>query len=535
MGRPVIGVLNTHSDLATCHQHLKHRAEDVKRGILLAGGFPVELPTFSLGEVMVKPTTMLYRNLLAMEVEEMLRAHPIDAAVLMGGCDKTTPGLIMGATSAEIPAVFVPAGPMVAGSFRGRKIGAGTHTREFWDEHRAGNLSDQDWLDVEPAMTRSAGTCQTMGTASTMTSLAEVMGLTMPGASSIPAVYSDHPRMAVDAGATAVQMADTGTPLGALLTRKHFENACVALMALGGSTNAAVHLIAMARRAGIPFTLADMAQAGRGIPVLADIFPSGQHFMGDFHDAGGMRALLSLLTDRLQLDARTVSGQTLGEVIKGAKVWDETIIRPLDNPVTDRPAFSVLTGNLAPEGAVMKPSSASPELMVHEGRAVVFDSASDMSERLNDPALKIGQDDILVLRGGGPVGAPGMPEWGNLAIPDALLKQGVRDMVRISDSRMSGTHYGTCILHVSPESAVCGPLALVRTGDRIALDAHAGTLDLKVDAQELSRRKAEWRPPAKPGRGWAKLYVEHVGQAHEGCDFDFLAPDDAATPDPEIF
>ncbi len=535
MGRPVIGVLNTHSDLATCHQHLKQRAEDVKRGVMLAGGFPVELPTFSLGEVMVKPTTMLYRNFLAMEVEELLRAHPIDAAVLMGGCDKTTPGLIMGAISAGIPSIFVPAGPMVGGSFRGRKVGAGTHTREYWDERKAGNLSDQDWLDLEPAMTRSAGTCQTMGTASTMTSLVEAMGLTLPGASSIPAVHADHPRMAADAGALAVQLADNGISIGELLTRTHFENACVALMALGGSTNAAVHLIAMARRAGVDFTLADMARAGQGVPVLADIFPSGEYFMGDFHDAGGLRGLMSRLSDWLKLDARTVAGSTLGDVIEGAMVWNDTIIRPLDRPVTDRPAFSVLTGNLAPEGAVMKPSSASPELMVHEGRAVVFDSARDMNERLNDPALKIGKDDILVLRGGGPVGAPGMPEWGNLAIPDALLKEGVRDMVRISDARMSGTHYGTCILHVSPESAVCGPLALVRTGDRIALDANAGTLELKVDAQELSRRQADWRPPASPARGWAKLYVEHVGQAHEGCDFDFLAPDETTTPDPEIY
>lgn len=534
VGRPVVGIVNTHSDLATCHQHLRQRAEDVKRGVLQAGGFPVELPTFSLGEVMVKPTTMLYRNLLAIETEELLRAHPIDAAVLLGGCDKTTPGLLMGALSARLPAIFVPAGPMVSGSFRGRPVGAGTHTKIYWDKRRKGEISEQDWLDLEAAMTRSPGTCQTMGTASTMTCIAEAMGLTLSGASSIPAVDSAHPRMAAEAGAVATRLATEGDRLSSRMTRAHFRNGITALMALGGSTNASVHLVAMARRAGLKdFGLDDIAEAGKGIPVLADLFPNGTHMMQDFHDAGGMPALLSRLKDRLDLEVRGVDGRRLGEAIEGAEVWNEDIIRPLSNPVTKRPALAVLRGSLAPEGAVIKPSAASDELMRHEGRAIVFDGPADMAARIDTD--DISADDILILRGGGPVGAPGMPEWGNLPIPKPLLEKGVRDMVRISDSRMSGTHYGTCILHVSPESAVGGPLALVKDGDRISLDVEKGEINLLVDEAELATRRAAWIAPKPPLRGWAALYVAHVGQAHEGCDFDFLAETESETAEPEIF
>lgn len=534
IGRPVIGIINTHSDLATCHQHLRQRAEDAKRGVLRAGGFPVELPTFSLGEVLVKPTTMLYRNLLAIETEELLRAHPIDAAVLLGGCDKTTPGLLMGATSADIPAVFVPAGPMISGSFRGRAVGAGTHTKEYWDERRQGRVSKKDWLDLEAAMTRSPGTCQTMGTASTMTCIVEAMGLTLPGAASIPAVDSAHPRMAADAGEIATRLATDGLPLTQLLTRAHFDNAAVALMALGGSTNAAIHLIAMARRAGLSdYKLSDLIAAGRDVPVLANLFPHGSYMMQDFHDAGGMPALLSRLQNRLNLDAVGVNGQSLGAAIDGAQVWDDTVIRKTDNPVTDRPALAVVNGSLAPGGAVIKPSAASQELLKHEGRAIVFDGPADMAARIDKE--EIDADDILVLRGGGPVGAPGMPEWGNLPIPKPLLEKGVKDIVRISDARMSGTHYGTCVLHVSPESAVGGPLALVQTGDRIALDVSSGRLDLLVDESELDERRSNWRPPDAPRRGWSALYVAHVGQAEDGCDFDFLLADGQPVKDPEIF
>ncbi|KPB02340.1 IlvD/Edd family dehydratase [Ahrensia marina] len=534
MGKPVVGIINTHSDLATCHQHLRQRAEDVKRGVLRAGGFPVELPTFSLGEVLVKPTTMLYRNLLAIETEELLRAHPIDAAVLLGGCDKTTPGLIMGATSADIPAVFIPAGPMMSGSFKGRAVGAGTHTKKYWDERRKGEITENDWLDLETAMTRSPGTCQTMGTASTMTCIVEAMGLALPGAASIPAVDSAHPRMAAQAGEVATRLALHGLPLSELLTEAHFNNAAVALMALGGSTNAAIHLIAMARRAGLTkYKLTDLVAAGKGVPVLADLFPHGSHMMQDFHDAGGMRALLSRVREWLDLDTIGVDGNSLRSAIEGAQVWNDEVIRPVDNPVTERPALAVVKGSLAPGGAVIKPSSASAELMKHEGRAVVFDGPADMAARIDHE--NISKDDVLVLRGGGPVGAPGMPEWGNLPIPKPLLEKGVKDIVRISDSRMSGTHYGTCILHVSPESAVGGPLALIETGDRIALDVESGRLDLLVDDNELSARREKWQPPEAPSRGWSALYVAHVGQAEDGCDFDFLLADGRPVQEPEIF
>jgi dihydroxy-acid dehydratase len=538
--RPIVAIVNTWSDLSPCHAHLRERAEAVKRGVLLAGGMPFELPAMSLGEVMVKPTTMLYRNFLAMEVEELLRSLPVDGVVLLAGCDKTTPGTLMGAISAGMPTIFCPAGPMLNDRYlqRGappRAIGAGTHTRMFWDEYQAGAIDKAEWVRLESRMTRSPGTCNTMGTASTMTSLVEAMGLALPGASSIPAMDSGHPRMAADCGERIVQMIWEDLTPARIVTADAVHNASMLQMALGGSTNAAIHLVAMARRAGVELTLDALDRAGREVPVLANLFPSGAGLMEDFHYAGGVPAVLDRIRDRLALGALTVTGRTLGENIEGRRSLDDEVIRPLDRPVSPHGAFAVLQGNLAPHGAVMKPSAATPSLLVHRGRALVFDSPAEMAERCADPALDCDASTVLVLRNAGPVGAPGMPEWGNLPIPKKLLAQGVRDMVRLSDARMSGTHYGTCILHASPEAAVGGPLALVRTGDEIALDVPARRLELLVDDAELARRRTAWTPPPRPyARGFAKLYQDHVTQAHEGCDFDFLQGT-APTPEPVIF
>ncbi|MBO0903237.1 L-arabinonate dehydratase [Jiella sonneratiae] len=538
LGKPVIAILNTWSEMSPCHAHLRDRAEAVKRGVWQGGGYPVELPVLSVGEVMVKPTTMLYRNFLAMEAEEVLRSHPIDGAVLLGGCDKSTPALLMGAISMDIPAIFCPAGPMSTGRWRGVTTGAGTHTKKYWDELRAGRISDADWVDLESRMTRSIGTCNTMGTASTMTSIADAMGMSLTGASSIPAADSAHPRMASACGTRIVEMVWEDLKPSDLLTRQSFDNGLAVYMALGGSTNAAIHLIAMAGRAGIPLTLSDMAAAAAKIPVLADLFPSGGHLMEDFWFAGGLPALMRKLTPHLALDARTVEGRTLGEAIAGADCYADDVIRDLDDPVVPLErgrTLQLLTGNLAPDGAVMKSSAASDRLLKHRGRAVVFDEPEAMRRGIDDPALGIDADTVLVLRNGGPVGAPGMPEWGNLPIPKALLKQGVTDMVRISDARMSGTHYGTCILHVAPEAAVGGPLALLRTGDVVSLDVAAGRLDMEVDAAEIARRRAAWRPPPQRyERSFAALYQRHVSQADRGCDFDFLEGT-SAVPEPEIF
>jgi dihydroxy-acid dehydratase len=541
LGKPVIAIVNTWSDLSPCHAHLRERAEAVKRGVWQAGGYPVELPALSVGEIMVKPTTMLYRNFLAMETEELLRSHPVDGAVLLGGCDKSTPGLLMGAISMNLPAIYCPAGPMSNGYWRGTKVGAGTHTKKYWDELRAGNISAQDWVDLEGRGVRSTGTCNTMGTASTMTSIVDAMGFTLPGASSIPAVDSAHGRMAADCGVRAVEMVWQDWTPSHFVSAGNFANALVTYMALGGSTNAVVHLIAMARRAGVPLSLADMDKVGRTVPVLVNLFPSGEYLMEDFFFAGGLTALLSRLSDRLALDALTVNGRTVGENIAGAKVWNDDVIRPLDNPVTGDPAtrgaLAVLRGNLAPDGCVVKPSAATPALMQHTGPALVFEDHADFSARVDDPDLAVTRDSVLVLRNAGPVGAPGFPEWGNLQIPKKILAQGVRDMVRISDARMSGTHYGTCVLHVAPESAVGGPLALVRTDDPITIDVPARTIHLHVSDQELARRRAAWTPPPrKYERSWTMLYQQHVTQANEGCDLDFLETGNAKpVPEPDIY
>jgi len=526
LGKPVIAILNTWSEMSPCHVHLRDRAEAIKRGVWQAGGYPVELPVLSVGEVMMKPTTMLYRNLLAIETEEQLRSLPIDGAVLLGGCDKSTPGLLMGAISMDLPAIFCPAGAMANGQWRGQKTGAGTHTKKYWDELRAGRITAADWVDLESRMTRSIGTCNTMGTASTMTSIVDAMGLTLPGASSIPAIDSGHVRMASACGARAVEMVWEDLRPSTILDRRAFENGAVTYMALGGSTNAAIHLIAMARRAGVDLTLDDLAAIARRVPVCANLFPTGEYLMEDFFFAGGLLAQLAKLRPLLHLDCHTVSGLTLGEALAGSECYDDDVIRDPSNPVVPLErgvTLAVLRGNLCPDGAVIKTCSADPQKLRHEGRALVFDSPGQLYARIDDPDLDVDGDSVLILRNAGPVGAPGMPEWGNLPIPKKLLAAGVRDMVRICDGRMSGTHYGTCILHVAPEAAIGGPLALVRNGDRIALDAHAGRLDLLVDTAELANRRASWRPPApRCERSYAALYQKHVGQANEGCDFDFL-------------
>lgn len=534
-GRPVVAVVNTWSDLSTCHSHLRERAQTIKTAIVRAGGFPVELPALSLGEVMVKPTTMLYRNLLALEVEELLRSHPVDGAVLLGGCDKTTPGLIMGATSAALPFLYVPAGPTLNGSWRGEKIGTGTHTRKYFDALRAGEISQAQWDELERTMVRSVGTCNTMGTASTMTILAEVLGVTLPGAAGIPAADSAHVRMADEAGGRIVDMVWEDLTPQSVLTPAAFANAVRTHHAIGGSTNAVIHLIAMAGRAGVTLTLDDFELGEETPPLIADLMPAGRHLMEDLHLAGGTRALLARLSPHLDLTPLTITGRTLGETLDGAEAWDDEVIRPLSNPVTRERGLAVLRGNLAPGGAVIKPSAAEPRLLVHTGRAVVFEDYADLAARIDDPDLPVDADSVLVLKNAGPVGGPGMPEWGGLPIPRKLLAKGVRDMVRLSDARMSGTHYGACVLHIAPESAVGGPLALVREGDEIALDTPGRRLDLLVDAAELEARRAAWTPPpARFARGYGALFTAHIQQAPQGCDFDFLAGT-AATAEPEIF
>lgn len=543
MGRPIIGILNTWSDLSPCHSHLRERAQAIKRGVLQAGGYPLELPAMSLGEVMVKPTTMLYRNFLAMEAEELMRSLPLDGVVLLGGCDKTTPGLVMGALSMDIPALFCPAGPMLNDRYQNQSVGAGTHTKKYWEQYTVGAIGEEEWISLEARMTRAAGTCNTMGTASTMTSIVEAMGLALPGSTSIPATDAGHSRMAWACGKRIVEMVWDDLRPSAIVTRQSFLNGVAAWMALGGSTNAAVHLPAMAGRAGVELGLDDFDAMARRVPVLVNLFPSGNRLMEDFYYAGGLPALLNRIAGHLSLDAMTCTGATLGENIAGHESRDDDVIRPLDRPVIEAPgdcpeagmALAVLRGNLCPDGAVIKPSAASPALLRHTGPALVFDSNAEMLAAVNDPDLDIDENTVLVLRNGGPVGGPGMPEWGNLPIPKTLLKRGVRDMVRLSDSRMSGTHYGTCVLHISPESVVGGPLALVRSGDLIQLDITARRLDLLVSDEELAARRAEWKPPAPVyQRGYTRIYQSEVTQAHLGCDFQVLTGT-APTPEPSIY
>jgi dihydroxy-acid dehydratase len=534
-GRPVIAILNTWSDFNTCHTHFPERVEDVKRGVLQAGGFPVEVAVTSLSETFMKPSAMFYRNLLAMEAEEVIRCHPVDGVVLMGGCDKTTPALIMGATSADVPALYVPGGPMLKGSWNGTTLGSGTDAWKYWAERCAGNINECQWRQIEEGIARSPGHCMTMGTASTMTAIAETLGLTLPGASSIPAVHSGHSRMAAASGRRIVEMVWEGLRPSALLTAESFDNAITVDMAIGGSTNAIIHLIAMAGRAGVRLPLERFDEISQRTPVVANLRPSGEYLMEDFHDAGGLRALLARIRHLLHLDCRTVTGKTLGENIEGAQVCDERVILPADRPLSRAGATFVLKGNLAPDGCVIKPTAAEPRLLKHTGPAVVFGGYADLKARIDDDALDVTPDSVLVLQSGGPLGAPGMPEWGMLPIPRKLLRQGVRDMVRISDARMSGTSYGTCVLHVSPESAAGGPIALVRTGDLIELDVEARRIHLKVSDEELARRRESWRPPeARFGRGYGQLFCAETTQAHEGCDFKFLHAG-RPTPEPDIY
>lgn len=534
-GKPVIGILNTWSDLNTCHTHFKQRAEEVKRGVWQAGGFPVELPVMTLSEMFMKPTSMFYRNLVAMEVEETLRCYPLDGAVLMGGCDKTTPALLMGAITMDLPCVYLPAGAMVKGSWRGTTLGSGSDVWKYWDERRAGRLDCEAWGELEDGIARSPGTCMTMGTAATLMSVAEALGLALPGASDIPAVQAAHSRMATQCGRRIVDMVWEDLKPSRILTKQSFENAIIADMALGGSTNAIVHILAMARRAGIDLVLEDFDRLSRRTPLVANLRPSGQFLMEDFHDAGGLCALLESIRDLLHTDALTVTGKTLGENIAGAEIHNPAVILPCDKPLAPEGGTFVLRGNLCPSGAVIKPAAADPRLLTHRGPALVFPNYAELKANLDREDLDVTPDTVLVLQNAGPLGGPGMPEWGMLPIPKKLLKQGIRDMVRLSDARMSGTSYGTCVLHIAPESAGGGPLALVRTGDEIELNVPARTLTLHVPDEELAARRAAWTPPAsRYERGYGRLLMDQITQADEGCDFRFLTGTQP-TPEPEIF
>ncbi len=523
-GRPVIAIINTWSDFAQCHAHFKTRVEDVKRGILQAGGFPVELPAISLSESTVKPTTMLYRNFLAMETEELIRSQPVDGVVLMGGCDKTTPALILGAISAGVPAIFVPAGPMLRGNWKGMVLGSGSDAFKYWDERRAGAISQSDWAGMENGIARSYGVCMTMGTASTMTALADVLGMTLPGASSIPAADANHIRMCSAAGRRIVDMVWEDLTPATILTEAAFENAIAVAMAMGCSTNAVIHILAMARRAGHAITLDSFDAASRKVPVIANIRPSGDtYLMEDFYYAGGLLGLLTRMKDFLDLSQINVTGRSWGECLEGAEVYNDDVIRTLDRAIYNEGALAVLRGNLAPDGCVIKPSACDPRFLNHSGPALVFDDYPALKAATDREDLEVTPGHVLVLRNAGPLGGPGMPEWGMLPIPKKLVKAGIRDMVRISDARMSGTSYGACILHVSPEAYIGGPLALVKTGDIISVNVPERTISLEIAPDELARRQAGYRrPEPRYERGYGWMFSQHIGQAHEGCDFDFL-------------
>lgn len=536
-GKPIIAIINTWSDLSPCHHHLRDRAEFVKKGVYQAGGMPVEMPVHSFSEQFLKPTSMLYRNMGALEVEETLRAHPIDGAVLMGGCDKSTPALIMGATSMGLPFIYMPAGAMLRGNYAGEKLGSGTDVWKYWDERRAGNISKEQWEGVQGGIARSYGTCMTMGTASTMMSIADGWGLTLPGASSIPAPDASHKRMAAECGRRIVDMVWEDLTPDQIINEASTRNAVTVAMATGCSTNAIIHLIAMARRAGVNMTLDQLDEIGRTTPVIANIRPSGKNYlMEDFFYAGGLRALMVELGDKLDLNVKTVTGQTLKECIKGSKNYNSDVIRTLKNPVYHEGSLAVLKGNLAPDGAVIKPAAMDPKFQKHNGPAIVADSYSELKEIINDEDYPITADHILVLRNAGPKGGPGMPEWGMIPMPKALLKQGHRDMIRLSDARMSGTSYGACILHVAPEAFIGGPLALIRTGDIIQVDIPNRKLDVDISKSEMKKRRKDWvAPKPRYERGYGYIYSKHIEQADKGCDFDFLSTDfGAAVEEPEI-
>ncbi|HKZ05404.1 MAG TPA: IlvD/Edd family dehydratase [Methylomirabilota bacterium] len=522
-GRPVIGIANSWSELTSCNAHLRHVAEAVKRGVLSAGGFPLEFPTISLGEVLMKPTTMLFRNLMAMDVEECIRAYPLDGVVLLSGCDKTTPAMLMGAASADVPAIVVTGGPMLRGIRGQEELGSGTDTWRLWAERRAGRLSEEEFCEYEACMSRSAGHCMVMGTASTMAAMAEALGMALPGNAAIPAADARRLALAELSGRRIIEMAREGLKPSRILTAAAFDNAIRADMAIGGSTNAIIHLLAIAGRAGVPLSLTRFDELSRTTPLLVNVKPSGKYLMEDFFYAGGLPAVLRELLPLLHRDALTVNGLSVQDNVASAENWNTDVIRPLAMPIASEGGTVILTGNLCPDGAVLKQSAASSHLLTHRGRAVVFEDHADLHARIDDPSLPVDEGSVLVLKRVGPRGAPGMPEWGAAPIPARLLKAGVKDMVRISDARMSGTAYGTIVLHVSPEAAIGGPLALVRNGDRIRLSVAERKLDALVDDAELTRRRAAWRAPVGvPARGYAKLYMEHVLQAEHGCDFDFL-------------
>jgi len=535
IGKPVIAVINTWSEINSCHTHFKDRSEDIKRGVWQAGGIPLEMPAMTLAEALERPTPMLHRNLLAMEVEQILRHHPFDGVVLMGGCDKTTPGLIMGAASMNLPTIYVPAGPMLKGFWRGETLGSGSDAWKYWEELRAGNINECQWREIEEGIARSPGLCMTMGTGMTMTSLAETLGLTLPNASTIPAVDSNHNRMASSSGRRIVDMVWEDLKINDICTMEAYENACTALMAFGGSTNAFVHLIAMARRSGVPLKQDMYDTVSQRVPMILNLRPSGKYLAEDWYYAGGCAATLNVIGEQLHLDTKTVNGQTLGENIKDAEVIDDDVIRPQNNPVYPEGGTVVLYGNVAPDGAVMKVAACDSRLLKHQGPALVFDSYDDMAAQIDREDLDVTRDHVLVLRNAGPKGGPGMPEWGMLPIPKKLLGQGVRDMLRLTDARMSGTSYGACVLHVAPESYVGGPLALIKTGDIIVIDVEERKIAVDISEKEMASRRDDWsRPPEKYVRGYTKMYIEHVTQANDGCDFDFLEYDEKGVPEPEI-
>ena len=536
--KPIIGIINTWSEIQPCHQHFKQRVEDVKKGVYQSGGLPIELPAISLAEMYVKPTTMLYRNMLSMEVEELIRSHPIDGVVLMGGCDKTTPALTMGAISLDLPMIFLPAGPMLRGNYKGKYLGSGSDGWKYWDELRAGNITENDWAEVESGIARSYGHCMTMGTASTMTAIAEAIGLCLPGASSIPAADSNHIRMSTNVGKRIVDMVWEDLKPSKIITEKSIDNAVTVAMAMGCSTNAIIHLIAMARRAGIHLTIDDLDKKGREIPLIANIRPSGvEYLMEDYYYAGGILSLMFSLAEKLNLEEITVSGLRLKEIISQKETINNDVIRSLDNPIYEEGSLAVLKGNLAPDGCVIKPAACDKKFMKHKGPAIVFDSYQEMKDIIDSDDLDVSENHVLVLRNVGPVGGPGMPEWGMMPIPKKLLKKGVRDMVRISDARMSGTSYGACILHVAPESFIGGPLSLLKTGDIIELDVNLRKINMLVDDKTLSARKKMIQPKQpKAGRGWLWMFSQHVKQANEGCDFDFLETDfGKSAEEPDIY
>jgi L-arabonate dehydrase len=530
-GKPVIGICNSWSELTNCNAHLRQVADAVKRGVWAAGGFPLEFPTISLGEPFMRPTTMMFRNLMAMDVEESIRANPIDGVVLLCGCDKTTPAQLMGAISADVPSIMVTGGPMLRGMWRNREIGSGSDVWHFWDELRAGRISDEEFCEIESCLSRSAGHCMTMGTASTMTSIVEALGMTLTGCASVPAADSRRYVVAEQSGARIVEMVREDLRPTKLLTRKAIENGITVDMAIGGSTNAIIHFLAFAGRLGMDLPMSLFDEISRRTPFLANVRPSGKYLMEDFFYAGGLPALMKEIESLLHLDVMTATGKSLGENIASAKCYNPEVIRSFGAPLKPQGGTVILYGNLCPNGAVLKTSAASENLMQHTGRAVVFEDHDDLKARLDDPNLDVDENCVLVLKNGGPVGAPGMPEWGNLPIPAKIYKKGIEDMVRISDARMSGTSYGTVVLHIAPESALGGPLAIVQNGDMIRLDTANRKLDLLVSDEEIQRRLAAWEKPVRHyDRGYGKLFLDHILQANEGCDFDFLRwvpePDD---------